>query len=81
MENAAVRMKAFLNRIPMDRDQIVLIGPPPKKLGAWVPDENILRKFSELVPAYGAIAEELGVRFVNAGEWKIDLTFDGVHFS
>ena len=31
--------------------------------------------------AYRTVAEKLGVRFVDATDWDIDVTFDGVHYS
>ena len=30
---------------------------------------------------YKAVADSNGCRFADAGEWDIDVTFDGVHFS
>jgi len=31
--------------------------------------------------AYRTVAEKLGVRFVDATGWDIDVTYDGVHYS
>ena len=81
-ETAADRMERFLSQIDgIDRENILLVGPPPKKLGAWVPDELLIRASEELCAAYETLAEKLGVRFVNAGEWDIELCYDGVHFT
>ena len=81
-ETAAYRMKRFLSQIEgIDRSQILLVGPPPKKLGAWVPDESMIRASEELCDAYETLAGEMGVRFVDAGEWDIELCYDGVHFT
>ena len=81
-ETAAERMEEFLSQIAdMDRNRIVLVGPPPEKLGAWVPDESMIRDSEELGAAYGKLAEKMGIRFVDAGEWDIDLCYDGVHFT
>lgn len=78
---AAARMEVFLARIPLHREQIVLIGPPPMKPGAWVTEERLLTDSAQLAAAYQALAQKLGTRFIDAGGWEIDLTFDGVHFS
>ena len=81
-ETAAERMEAFLSQITdLDRSHIILVGPPPKKLGAWVPDESLIQASKELCAAYEALAEKMGIRFVNAGEWDIELCYDGVHFT
>ena len=81
-ETAAYRMERFLSQIDgVERSQILLVGPPPKKLGAWVPDESLIRASKELCAAYETLAGEMGVRFVNAGEWDIELCYDGVHFT
>jgi len=81
-ETAAERMERFLSQIDgIDRDNILLVGPPPKKLGAWVPDESLIWASEELSAAYEKLAARLGIRFVNAGVWDIDLCYDGVHFT
>lgn len=81
-ETAAERMEAFLSQIDgIDRRDLILVGPPPKKLGAWVPDESMIRDSQELCAAYENLASRTGVRFVKAGEWNIDLCYDGVHFT
>lgn len=81
-ETAAERMERFLSQIDgIDRDCILLVGPPPKKLGAWVPDESLIRDSEALSAAYEELAAQLGIRFVDAGAWDIDLCYDGVHFT
>ena len=81
-ETAADRMERFLSQIGgIDRSGIILVGPPPKKLGAWVPDESLIRDSKALCAAYEELAENMGIRFVNAGGWDIDLCYDGVHFT
>ena len=81
-ETAADRMERFLSQIDgIDRSSIILVGPPPKKLGAWVPDESLIRASEELCAAYETLAERMEIRFVNAGEWDIELCYDGVHFT
>ena len=77
----AARMENFLNQIPLDRDQVLLIAPPPMKRGAWVMDDRLITASTELAHQYRTLAQKTGIRFADAGCWGIDLTFDGVHFS
>ena len=77
----AQRMEAFLTRIPLEKSQIVLIGPPRMKPGAWITDDRLLEDCVRLNAAYRTVAEKLGVRFVDATGWDIDVTYDGVHYS
>ena len=81
VEAVAQRMEAFLARIPLKKSQIVLIGPPRMRPGAWITDNRLLEDCVRLSAAYCIVAEKLGVRFVDATNWDIDVTFDGVHYS
>ena len=76
---AAARMEAFLNRcnIPW----ILLIGPPPMVRGAWVPDDGLVKESKAMARRHEALAAQRGIRFADAGEWDIDLAYDGVHFT
>lgn len=79
VEVTAARMEAFLAEI--DKDKLLLIGPPPMQLGEWVPDQSLIQASKELNHACKSLAQCLGIRFADAGEWDISLTFDGVHFT
>ena len=81
VETIAQRMEDFLTRIPLEKSQIVLIGPPRMKPGAWITDDRLLEDCVRLNAAYRTVAEKLGVRFVDATGWDIDVTYDGVHYS
>ena len=81
VEAVAQRMEAFLTIIPLEKTKIVLIGPPRMKPGAWITDDRLLEDCVRLNAAYRTVAEKLGVRFVDATDWDIDVTFDGVHYS
>ena len=81
VEAVAQRMDAFLSRIPLEKLQIVLIGPPRMKPGAWITDDRLLEDCVRLNAAYATAAQKLGVRFVDAADWDIEVTFDGVHYS
>ena len=73
------RMEAFLAHCIAPR--ILLIGPPPMKRGAWVPDDQLVEESKVLSRQFGSLAGRLGVWFADAGEWDIDLAYNGVHFS
>ncbi|BCK85887.1 arylesterase (plasmid) [Pusillibacter faecalis] len=81
VEAVAQRMEAFLTRIPLENSQIVLIGPPRIRPGAWITDNRLLEDCVRLNTAYQLLTEKLGVRFVDATNWDIEVTFDGVHYS
>ena len=81
VEAVAQRMELFLGRIPLDKSKIVLIGPPRMKPGAWITDNRLLEECVRLNAAYREVAEKSGIRFVDATDWDIEVTFDGVHYS
>ena len=76
---AAERMEAFLS--PLERGKLLLIAPPPMGMGEWVPSDELIEKSKELSRRYRTLSESLGIRFLDAGDWNIPLTFDGVHFT
>ena len=80
-EASCSRMEAFLRYIQPKCGQILLIAPPPMKRGAWVTEENLIAESVKLAEAYQVLSRKLGIAFVNAGQWNVDLTFDGVHFT
>ena len=67
------RMKHFLSNLDFDKSRILLIIPPPLKLGAWVPNQALVDA-SKALNLHG-----LGVRCV--GPWDLPTTFDGVHLT
>ena len=81
VEAAAQRMENFLARLPLEKQQILLIGPPRMRPGAWITDDRLLEDCVRLNAAYRAVAEKLGIPFVDAADWDIEVTFDGVHYS
>ncbi len=78
---ACSRMEAFLRYIQPRCGQLLLIAPPPMKRGAWVTAENLIAESVKLAEAYQALSQRRGIAFVNAGQWNVELTFDGVHFT
>ncbi len=82
-EAAAARMGECLEVLFRERDprSVLLIAPPPMATGAWVPGEETLLQSARLGECYAALARQLGVPFSDAGQWQVELAFDGVHFS
>ena len=78
---ACSRMEGFLRYLQPKCGQLLLIAPPPMKRGAWVTEENLIAESMKLAEAYQALSQKLGIAFANAGQWNVELTFDGVHFT
>lgn len=77
--DVTARMEDFLNALPPCR--VLLVAPPPMKQGAWVSEERLLRESAALAGTYKALARRLRIGFADAGQWSLELTFDGVHFT
>ena len=60
---------------------IILVSPPHMQLGDWVQGQELIKRSSELGSVYRTIADTLVIRFADAAEWHVSLTYDGVHFS
>ena len=80
-EQAAERLERFLSGVSLDRSKILLIAPPPMTLGEWVPSQQLIDDSHTFAKCCQALAEQLGIRFANAGNWGISLAYDGVHFT
>ena len=80
-EETAKRMKCFITDLKHSMENIILISPPPLENGRWVTDKRLILQSKKLANYYESIAKELGLKYVNSGEWGIELCFDGVHFS
>lgn len=78
-EDVTARMEVFLNGLPSCR--VLLVSPPPMVIGEWVTEERLIRESAALAEAYDALARRLGIGFADAGQWGVELTFDGVHFT
>ena len=80
-EQAAERLERFLSGIPLNRSKILLIAPPPVALGAWVPSAKLINDSRTFARLCQTSAEQLGIRFADAGRRNIPLAYDGVHFT
>ncbi len=81
VDTVVKRMEFFLEHIDLEKSKILLIGPPPMQRGEWVPTQSLIDASKALSVKYKSLAVRVGVRFADAGEWNIPLTFDGVHFT
>jgi len=75
------RMDNFIKNLPIKKEKILMIAPPPMKHGFWVPTEDLIRESYQLASGYELLAQQSGLLYANAGDWNIDLVFDGIHFS
>ena len=80
-EQAAERLERFLSSISLERSKLLLIAPPPVQRGAWVPDQQLIDDSRTFARLCQVLAEQLGIRFADAGKWDIPLAYDGVHFT
>lgn len=80
-EDAAEKMEAFLTGLKLPPEKILLIAPPPMAFGAWVQDQELIDDSVSLAKHYRTLADRLGVRFADAGQWHVPLAFDGVHLT
>ena len=82
-EETAARMEALLRCMKGHTGDaaLLLIAPPPLRLGDWVRTRELIDESKRLGGLYRQLAGKLDIAFVDAGEWDVALTFDGVHFS
>lgn len=78
-ETVSHRMECFLESL--DREKVLLIAPPPMKLGAWVSSRSLIDDSIALSEHYKTIAERLCIRFTDAGQWNVPIGYDGVHLT
>ena len=75
------KMREFLAAIPFEKDDILIIAPPPMRQGLWVSEMRLSVESLRLCAAYSEMAQKEGIAFVNAAKWDIPLLSDGVHFT
>lgn len=80
-DTVAEKMDRFLSGIESYWKKILLIAPPPMRLGAWVPDSILIAESVRLGIFYKELASRFNIRFADAGAWNISIAFDGVHFT
>lgn len=77
----AHKMELFLRTLTLERERILLVAPPLMVRGEWVPNQSLIDASAALSLEYQTLAHRLGVRFANPASWKVELTYDGVHFT
>ena len=77
---AAARMTDLL-RVLTGRWSTLLIAPPPMAPGQWVRSQALMDASRDLAGAYRTAARQTGAAFADAGDWGVELAFDGVHFT
>lgn len=77
----AEHMERFLLDILPKTEKILLIAPPPLAPGEWVSSQELTDRSKNLSRHYRSVAARLHIRFADAGNWNIDLSCDGVHFT
>ena len=80
-EEAAGKLEHFLSGLSLPRDKTLLIAPPPMQPGGWVPSRQLIDDSRTFAHCCRGLAERLGVRFADAGDWNIPMAYDGVHFT
>lgn len=80
-ERTTDRMEAFLDHIMGAGKPVLLISPPVLQPGDWVMSGDLIEESLELGELYRELARRKGCMFADSGEWGVDVTFDGVHFS
>lgn len=82
-DDCTKRMERFLVTLFQQSSSFktLLAAPPPMALGAWVGDDRLLKESFRLADCYERLARHMGIGFVNAGAWDVELAYDGVHFS
>ena len=80
-EEAAGKLERFLSALSLPQDQILLIAPPAMCRGEWVPNQQLIDDSRTFAQCCRSLAERLGVRFADAGDWDIPMAYDGVHFT
>lgn len=80
-DETAERMERFLAGAGLPRERLLLVAPVPMAPGEWVPEPRLASASAALAGRYRALADRLGIRFADAGNWGVRLAYDGVHFT
>ncbi|MBQ8075979.1 MAG: lipase [Oscillospiraceae bacterium] len=70
----------FLKELVPNTD-VILVSPPTMQYGEWVPTQELIERSDQLGRVYSAISGRMGIRFADANDWNVTLTYDGVHFT
>lgn len=76
-----VHLTLFNAAISAGTPQMLLIAPPTMCRGERVPNRQLIDDSRTFAQCCRNLAERLGIRFADAGDWGISLAYDGVHFT
>ena len=80
-ETTVKRLEAFLTDIKERCPRVLLIAPPPMQPGDWVQSQKQIDESAKLGKEYHELAKKLEIYYADAGEWQVELAYDGVHFT
>ena len=80
-ERAVEKLERFLTAALLEQSKILLIAPPPMALGEWISSQQLIDDSHTFALLCGSLADQMGIRFADAGKWGISLAYDGVHFT
>lgn len=78
---AVDRMAAFLSLLPLPREKLFWVAPPPLAYGEWVQTQRLIDDSAAFARLCRERAAELHIRCGDAGQWGVSLAYDGVHFT
>ena len=78
-EDTVAHMQSFLEKLKSAKPGCTLLLASPPAVS--IEGEDFSPAFSELSEAYEALAQALGIFFVDTTHWLIPTVGDGVHFS
>ena len=79
----ADKMEPYLRHIQAKAGTaaLLLLAPPPSRHGSQAHIEALLTRTRQLCSLYASLAAKLQILFADAGQWSVELAFDGVHFT
>lgn len=80
-ESICEKMERFLKNLTTRQYQILLLAPPYMSFGEWVPDKTLIDQSEIMANLYQKLAQSLNILFMNVGEMRADISFDGVHMT
>lgn len=83
LEKIVCRIKVH-DQTVKNNTKIIIAPPVPmdeRVDGVWNQDKSSIEKSRQLSAAYEAVAKREGVYFVDPGQWGVELTWDGCHYS
>ena len=82
-EDVTARMERFLRELQSHVSECcyLLVAPPPMQWGEWVMEQRLIDESARLSACFHSLARSLRIDYADAGQWNVELAFDGVLFS